>query len=73
MPTGQAFPRWIDENGYRPLGLLRVVYLDRGDDHESPMTVFSSSAPFSGYRAKKGPENPISVVDENQEARGSGL
>jgi hypothetical protein len=43
MPTGQAFARWIDESGYRPLGLLRVVYLDRGDDHESPVTELQTS------------------------------
>lgn len=32
MPTGQALARWIDENGYRPLGLLREVYLELADD-----------------------------------------
>jgi hypothetical protein len=57
MPTGQAFPRWIDENGYRPLGLLRVVYLDRGDDHESPMTVFLPHQHlFRGAARKKAPK-----------------
>jgi DNA-binding transcriptional MerR regulator len=32
MPTGQALARWIDENGYRPLGLPREVYLELADD-----------------------------------------
>lgn len=38
MPTGQALARWIDENGYRPLGLLREVYVEVADDQESWVT-----------------------------------
>jgi effector-binding domain-containing protein len=38
MPTGQALARWIDENGYRPLGLLREVYLERTGDRENRVT-----------------------------------
>jgi DNA-binding transcriptional MerR regulator len=38
MPTGQALARWIDENGYRPLGLLREVYLEVADDQENWVT-----------------------------------
>jgi DNA-binding transcriptional MerR regulator len=38
MPTGQALARWIDENGYRPLGLLREVYLEVTDDQENWVT-----------------------------------
>lgn len=34
MPTGQALAHWIDENGYRPLGLVREVYLEVGEDQE---------------------------------------
>jgi len=33
--TGQALARWIDENGYRPLGLLREVYLEVAGDQEN--------------------------------------
>lgn len=38
MPTGQALARWIDENGYRPLGLLREVHLEVADDQENWVT-----------------------------------
>jgi DNA-binding transcriptional MerR regulator len=38
MPTGQALARWIDENGYRPLGLLREVYLDVTGGQENWVT-----------------------------------
>jgi effector-binding domain-containing protein len=38
MPTGQALARWIDENGYRPLGLVREVYLEVADDQEDWVT-----------------------------------
>jgi DNA-binding transcriptional MerR regulator len=38
MPTGQALARWIDENGYRPLGLPREVYLELADDPASWVT-----------------------------------
>jgi DNA-binding transcriptional MerR regulator len=38
MPTGQALARWIDEHGYRPLGLLREVYLEVPDDQASWVT-----------------------------------
>jgi len=38
MPTSQALARWIDENGYRPLGLLREVYLEVADNHENWVT-----------------------------------
>jgi DNA-binding transcriptional MerR regulator len=38
MPTGQALARWIDENGYRPLGLLREVYLEVPDDQANWVT-----------------------------------
>lgn len=38
MPTGQALARWIDENGYQPLGLLREVYLQADDDLENWVT-----------------------------------
>jgi effector-binding domain-containing protein len=38
MPTGEALARWIDENGYRPLGLLREVYLEVADDQENWVT-----------------------------------
>lgn len=38
MPTGQALARWIDENGYRPLGLLREVYLEVGEDEQKWVT-----------------------------------
>jgi DNA-binding transcriptional MerR regulator len=38
MPTGQALARWIDENGYRPLGLFREVYLEVPDDHANWVT-----------------------------------
>jgi effector-binding domain-containing protein len=38
MPTGEALARWIDENGYRPLGLFREVYLEVADDQENWVT-----------------------------------
>jgi len=38
MPTGQTLARWIDESGYRPLGLLREVYLEVADDQENWVT-----------------------------------
>jgi DNA-binding transcriptional MerR regulator len=38
MPTGQALARWIDENGYRPLGLLREVYLEAVGGQENWVT-----------------------------------
>lgn len=38
LPTGQALARWIDENGYRPLGLVREVYLHVPDDPQDWVT-----------------------------------
>lgn len=38
LPTGQALARWIDENGYRPLGLLREVYLHVAEDPQEWVT-----------------------------------
>ena len=38
MPTGEALARWIDDNGYRPLGLLREVYLEVAEDQQQWVT-----------------------------------
>ena len=38
MPTGEALARWIDDNGYRPLGLLREVYLEVAEDQQRWVT-----------------------------------
>jgi DNA-binding transcriptional MerR regulator len=38
MPTGEALARWIDDNGYRPLGLLREVYLEVTEDQQHWVT-----------------------------------
>jgi DNA-binding transcriptional MerR regulator len=38
MPTGQALARWIDENGYRQLGLFREVYLEVTEDQRDWVT-----------------------------------
>jgi hypothetical protein len=38
MATGEALARWIDDNGYRPLGLLREVYLEVTEDQQHWVT-----------------------------------
>jgi hypothetical protein len=50
---------WLNRHGHRQVG-------GRTDLFNAPLQqprFFASPAPFSGCRAKKGPENPISVVD----------
>ncbi|MGH3171607.1 MAG: GyrI-like domain-containing protein [Trebonia sp.] len=55
MPTGQALARWIDENGYRPLGLLREVYLETAGGQDNWVTELQAPvARLEGWTGPRG-------------------